>query len=131
MNHLPIILFITVALVSQPARAAEPEAQAISVAEAQTQLAKSIPIQLLDVRTEEEWNEGHLQGAIRIELGAQDFPAKVAASFDKSMPLLVYCRSGRRSAAAAKQLRAAGFSRVVELQGGILAWQAAGMPVEK
>jgi rhodanese-related sulfurtransferase len=55
--------------------------------------------------------------------------AKVAA--DPKKPVLVYCRSGGRSAKAAQELRAAGFSQVLELEGGVIAWQKSGKPLVK
>ncbi len=88
-------------------------------------------IQLLDVRTEEEWNEGRLDGAVRIQIGSDDFAEQVKARFDESKPLLVYCRSGARSARAAKQLEALGFKTVYDLKGGILAWEKDGKKVVK
>ena len=50
---------------------------------------------------------------------------------DKTKPYLVYCRSGRRSAAAMQQMKDAGFTNVTNLDGGIMGWQNAGLPVEK
>ncbi len=88
-------------------------------------------VQLLDVRTEEEWNEGRIEGATRVEIGTEDFAAKVKAGFDPSEPVLVYCRSGRRSARASDQLQAMGFETVYDLKGGILAWSADGQKVVK
>ncbi len=88
-------------------------------------------VQLLDVRTKEEWDEGHLNGAKRVTLSEDEFVQKVKAVVDPRKPILVYCRSGARSAKAAKQLRDAGFTDVQEMAGGILAWEKAGKPVEK
>jgi rhodanese-related sulfurtransferase len=51
--------------------------------------------------------------------------------FDKDQPVVVYCQSGSRSARAAAQLAKAGYEQVCNLAGGIMAWQSAGMPVEK
>jgi len=108
------------------ARAADP---VISIQQAEEQLAAGS--QLLDVRTLEEWNEARLKGAIRIDVNADGFLEKAKAQLDPAKPLLVYCRSGKRSATAAQQLRAAGFTNVRELRGGILAWTEANKPVEK
>ena len=88
-------------------------------------------IQLLDVRTEEEWKEGHLQGAKRVDFTAEGFLDKAKATLDPKKPVLVYCRSGGRSAKATKSLRDAGFTTVHDMAGGITAWQKAGKPVEK
>lgn len=86
--------------------------------------------QILDVRTKEEWNEGHLKGAKLVTVTEEGFLDKAKAALDSKKPVVVYCRSGRRSALAAEQLRAAGFT-VYDIQGGITAWIAAGKPIDK
>lgn len=88
-------------------------------------------VQLLDVRTKEEWDEGHLKGAKMVTVTEKDFLEKAKAALDPQKPVLVYCRSGGRSAKATKALREAGFTAVHDMDGGITAWQKAGKPVEK
>ena len=66
--------------------------------------------QLLDVRTKEEWAEGHLKGAKWVPLAEEGFVEKAKAVLDPKKPVVVYCRSGGRSAKATKQLRDAGFT---------------------
>jgi len=88
-------------------------------------------VQLLDVRTEEEWNEGHLNGAVRADVTEEDFAEAVKEVTDPSKPVLVYCRSGGRSARAAKQLEKLGYKVVFDLKGGITAWKKAGKEVVK
>lgn len=78
-------------------------------------------VQLVDVRTPEEFNEGHLQNAVNIDITADDFDAKVA-SFDKEKPILVYCKSGGRSSKAATRLKELGFKNIFDLEGGITNW---------
>lgn len=84
--------------------------------------------QLLDVRTKQEWDEGHLKGATLATVNEEGFLEKVKAALDPKKEVVVYCRSGRRSAIAAEQLRAAGFA-VHDIAGGIVAWEAAGKEV--
>jgi len=86
--------------------------------------------QILDVRTEEEWDEGHLRDATLITVTEDGFIEKAKASLDPKKGVVVYCRSGSRSAVASKQLRDSGFT-VYELAGGITAWKAAGKAVLK
>lgn len=86
--------------------------------------------QLLDVRTKEEWAEGHLKGAALVTVTEEGFLEKAKAVLDPKKPVVVYCRSGKRSAKATEQLRANGYT-VFDLEGGIIAWKAAGKPVEK
>lgn len=88
------------------------------------------PHLILDVRTAQEFAEGHLPGAINI-------PHDVVRGDDprlkdwKDKPVLVYCRSGRRSGLAADKLEQAGFSRVQKLKGDMPGWVQAGYPVER
>ena len=77
---------------------------------------------LLDVRMEPEYAEFHLPGARLVPL--PDLPDRLG-EIDRSKPVVVYCRSGKRSAAAAQILASAGFPRVVNLLGGAMAWQGA------
>lgn len=85
---------------------------------------------LLDVRTPEEYAEGHLAGSLNIDWNGDAFDAGVA-KLDKSKPVFVYCRSGRRSAAAASAMRQMGFKQVYEMKGGIEEWKENGLPEEK
>ena len=83
---------------------------------------------VLDVRTAEEYAEGHLAGAVNIDVKGTDFLSQALGQLDSTKTIAVYCRSGRRSAAAATLLAKEGF-RLVNLVGGIMAWQAEGQPV--
>lgn len=81
---------------------------------------------LLDVRTPQEFREGHIPGAVNIEL---DGLANRLAEIPRDEPVVVYCRSGRRSQMAAQILAQAGFTNITDL-GGIVAWQRQGLPVQ-
>ena len=83
---------------------------------------------LLDVRTAEEYAEGHIAGAVNIDQAQSDFLAEAKVKLSPDRTIAVYCRSGRRSASAAGRLAAEGF-RCVNLMGGILAWKEAGKDV--
>ena len=85
---------------------------------------------LIDVRTPEEYAEGHLRGAANIDWNAPHFLEQVQAVCPKETPVAVYCRTGRRSGEASKKLSQAGYA-VCNLVGGIEGWQAAGKPVTK
>ena len=83
---------------------------------------------VIDVRTPDEYAAGHIAGAQNIDVEASDFASRIA-SLDKKASYLVYCRSGRRSAIAADQMAAAGFTDIVD--GGAMAdLVAAGAPAE-
>lgn len=87
-------------------------------------------IQLLDVRTPEEYNEGHLKDAININVFDDDFIDQASKILDKNKPVAVYCRSGKRSADAAEKLASKGY-KVTNLLGGIMAWSKDGQPIVK
>lgn len=82
--------------------------------------------QLLDVRTPDEFTSEHIDNAINLNWNSQDFTSK-ANIYDKSKPVFVYCLSGGRSKKAAAKLTELGFTKVYELEGGILKWKADGM----
>ena len=85
---------------------------------------------ILDVRTAEEYADGHIKGAILIDQKQGDFVEKAKATLSKEKTIAIYCRSGRRSANAADRLAAEGY-RLVNLKGGIIAWTDEGMPITK
>lgn len=85
---------------------------------------------LVDVRTPEEYAEGHLQGSVNIDWEGDHFEAETA-KLDKTKPVFVYCLAGSRSADAAEALRKSGFKSIYNLDGGIEAWEKAGFPVTK
>ena len=83
---------------------------------------------LLDVRTPEEWAEGHIEGATLLPLDA--LPSYAASLLpNKEAEIIVYCRSGNRSTQAVSYRVDAGYQNVSDMQGGILAWIEAGLPV--
>lgn len=85
---------------------------------------------LLDVRTLEEYQAGHIKNAININFLNPEFQENVA-QLDKAKTYLVYCQSGRRSAQATAKLKTLGFTNIVELQGGLNKWIADGMQTVK
>lgn len=85
-------------------------------------------VQIIDVRTPEEFAEGHLEGAVNINVQGPDFASQIA-SLDPSGLYAVYCRSGNRSQPAVATMADAGISGVIELESGIIGWQDAGLPV--
>jgi rhodanese-related sulfurtransferase len=87
------------------------------------------PLQVLDVRTPQEFQSGCLEGAREIDLNSGDFESSLS-TLDKNATYLVYCRSGRRSADAVQRMKNLGFGDIVELEGGISAWQAQGLAIK-
>lgn len=89
-------------------------------------IANSGEIQLIDVRTPQEFEEQHIDNATNINWNGSDFEQK-AAQLDKSKPVYVYCKSGGRSAKASAKLSEMGFTKIYELDGGMMKWNAAGL----
>ena len=83
---------------------------------------------VIDVRTPAEYAAGHVAGAVNVDVEGADFATQIA-SLDPKEAYLVYCRSGRRSAIAADQMAAAGFTDIVDA-GGLETLAAAGAPLE-
>ena len=75
-------------------------------------------IQLLDVRTEHEFQDGAIEGAINIDFWDPDFEQKVMAKMNKKITIVVYCAAGGRSEMACKLLSKNGFKLIYDLQGG-------------
>ena len=88
------------------------------------QIIKSDSVQLVDVRKLDEFAEGHIAGAIHIDVLTTSFLSNALAKLDKKRPCAVYCRSGKRSAMAATLLAKEGYT-VTSLLGGIIAWTEA------
>jgi phage shock protein E len=83
---------------------------------------------VVDVRTPGEYAAGHVDGAVNIDVESASFGTQIA-TLPKDTTYAVYCRSGRRSALATDQMAGAGFTSLVNLQGGIADLQAAGAPI--
>ena len=92
----------------------------ISAQEAMTIMEKERGYIILDVRTKEEYDAGHIAGAVNVPLQSIT-DGKIAALADKNQLILVYCRSGNRSKAASEKLAANGYTNIVEF-GGINQW---------
>jgi rhodanese-related sulfurtransferase len=84
---------------------------------------------VLDVRTPEEFKEGHVPGAVNLDISDKDFDKKVDA-LDKGKTYLVHCARGGRSSRATEVMRPK-FDKLYDFSGGMNAWQKAGKPVEK
>ena len=117
-------------VISNSAEIAQPaaEVELLDAKSAQSFLDERSPI-VIDVRTQEEFDVGYIAGATLIDMSSPGFTDAIS-SLDRSATYFVYCRSGNRSASATKLMIDIGFTSVYELDGGILAWSAAGNPVE-
>ena len=78
-------------------------------------------VQLVDVRTPEEFSAGHIEKAINMNYFSDSFKSDIN-TLDKDKPVYLYCRSGNRSAKSARILQELGFPKIYDLQGGIISW---------
>jgi len=114
-----IILLSSSEMISQEI---EHEANLITVEELARHLEDSSELLLLDVRTKEEYEEGHLPGARNMDFLSEDFLMQVE-QLPKDQAIYIYCRSGNRSAKAADLMRKAGFRQLYDMEGGYLKWE--------
>lgn len=105
----------------------KPNVREISVAETLEKVKNGTP--LIDVREDNEWEDGHAKGATHIGRGVieRDIIGKFP---DKNQQLILYCGGGFRSALAADNLQKMGYRNVLSMAGGWTAWKAAAAPVE-
>lgn len=98
--------------------------------DAAAKLLSAEMVTALDVRTAEEFSEGHIRGATNVDIMEKDFSKKLT-DVDKSKPVLVYCQSGGRSSRSLSKLKKAGFPKIYHLDTGMQGWLDAGKPVVK
>jgi rhodanese-related sulfurtransferase len=115
---------VTAAPVTAPGRPAEYGL----VTPQQAALLAGDGLAVIDVRTPEEFAEGHIEGATMIDFYSSTFSDDIAA-LDPSAEYLVYCRSGNRSGQAVSLMRSLGITQVYDLDGGVIAYGAAGLPL--
>lgn len=85
---------------------------------------------ILDVRTSEEYSQGHIENAVNIDVKSDSFPDELQ-NIDKNDTYLVHCRSGGRSERAVSIMEEMGFTDIYEIGGGFSEWQSEGLPVAK
>lgn len=89
---------------------------------------RGTPVQVIDVREQEEWDAGHMAEATLMQLGELETRRN---ELDPSVPTVIVCRSGRRSLIAAEYLDQLGFSNARSLAGGMIAWAEASQPIAR
>ncbi len=93
-------------------------------------VAASVPgVDIVDVRTPAEYEAGHVSGAVNVDVLSSDFATQIEA-LPRDGSYAVYCRSGNRSAVAAEQMAAAGFTNVINLDGGLAELEALDVSIE-
>ncbi|MBO7606354.1 MAG: rhodanese-like domain-containing protein [Paludibacteraceae bacterium] len=95
----------------------------ISPQEFHEMITKDPNLQVVDVRTPQEFAAGHIKGARNVDFRNPDFEKNIAKAVKKRKTVLVYCRSGKRSLNAMNLMVKNGFKDVYNMEGGILAWE--------
>lgn len=113
-----------------PAANAKVEPKNVTPDEAAKLIAENPALTILDVRTPDEFKEGHIKGAVNVDINGDDFEKKVKA-LDQTKPVLVHCEAGGRSARALDELEGkVKFPQVYHLKSGFRGWKNAQKPVE-
>lgn len=107
----------------------EGEAKVVSLEEMQT-LLQLENVQLVDVRTPEEYQAGFIAEAQNIDFMSPTFDEDIK-TLDKEKPVLLYCQKGGRSAKCAEKMKDLGFKKVYDMQGGFSKWKHKGLPYTK
>lgn len=121
-----LILLLVVTIGFSSCQKPDPKIEIVSPEQVYEAIQGDASIQLVDVRSQTEYQVNHLKKAQNICVTNKDFKEKVA-KLDKNKPVYVYCAKGGRSAQAAQILKEMGFMEVYDLQGGMQNWNANGM----
>lgn len=130
MNFLQFSAAIVIAAGCALSASAQSSAPINNIDVAQGQVMQKQGALLLDVREPEEYAEGHAPGSILVPLGQLKARVNEISDF-KHSPVVVICRSGRRSMQAAEILHQLGFASIHNVHGGMLAWEKAALPIAK
>ena len=127
MNELKKIITCLLAVLGMTSACGQKNYEDVDVSGFAELIADSSVI-VLDVRTADEYGDGHIERAINIDVKKDDFLQKAKAALPADKTIAVYCRSGRRSANACGKLSSVGY-KCVNLKGGVLAWMDEKKPV--
>lgn len=125
---LLITLVIGISAISCKKESAKGEVKVVSVEEMQS-LLEMDDIQLVDVRTPQEYQEGYIENFQNIDFLSPTFDEDIM-KLDKEKPVILYCKSGGRSASCAQKMLDAGFIKIYDLDGGISKWQHEGHEIK-
>lgn len=128
MNKLFSVLILFICCISCESNSAQSTGD-LEVKTYREQITSKKNIQIVDVRTAEEYESGHLSNALNIDYNGKDFGQKILA-LDKNKITYIYCLSGGRSSSAMAFMIKNGFGNVYNMKGGIMQWKASNFPLE-
>lgn len=122
-----LTLFIII-LVSSGCVSSEDDVLTLKPETFKTKVINDVSVQLVDIRTPEEFNSGHIENAININYFSEQFKDSISLLQTK-IPVYIYCRSGKRSSKSVKVFKAVGFDSIYQLNGGLLNWKKSGFKI--
>ena len=99
-------------------------------AQAAQEMITNGDVLILDVRTKQEFEDGHIKGALNIDIRESDFMTQIE-KLDRSKNYIIHCKSGGRSAVALEKIKDMGFSTMYHMNGGIIEWAQHNLPIEQ
>lgn len=129
MKRILVLLLLTIGLSTYSCKKNASENIQVVTAEEMQQISETEDIQLVDVRTPEEYQEGHIEGFQNIDYFSASFEADLD-KLDKTKPVIVYCKSGNRSGKCAAKMLEKGFVKIYDFEGGITQWKFKGYEVK-
>jgi len=116
--------------VTSPAPSSEVQTKIrkVTAVEASALLNQDAKIQVLDIRTPEEFETGHVEGAMLVNFKSSGFRTELA-KLDRTTTYIVHCRSGGRSGKSMSAFKALGFENILHMNGGIIDWTNSQLPV--
>jgi len=129
MKQLLIIFFVIFTMSAISCKDKNEAQVKIMSAEEMQILLELEDVQLVDVRTVEEYEEGFIKNAQNIDFNSPTFEEEIK-DLDKTKPVILYCKSGNRSAKCGKKLIEAGFVKIYDLEGGISKWKHKGKTIK-
>jgi len=130
LQKILVLVFALVLVKTDFTLAQSSDIKALSPLEFEGLMKNKGAVRIIDVRSPEEMAEGYLINAINIDYKNDIFKDEIS-KLDKNRTYLLYCKTGIRSGDAASIMRAAGFTHLYSLDGGIDAWKELGKPIEK
>lgn len=129
MKRLLVLLLIAGTFTLQSCKKEKnPEIEMLTAEEMQ-ELSELDDVQLVDVRTPEEYEDGYIANAQNIDYNSPSFDMEIE-KLDKSKPVIVYCQKGGRSARCAQKMKDAGFVKIYDLEGGLAKWKFKGFEIK-
>ena len=129
MKRFILLFLVSSAIITSCKETTSEDTIKLVTPEEMKELSQMDGVQLVDVRTPEEFKEGHIKGFQNIDFSSETFKEDLE-KLDKTQPVIVYCKSGNRSGKSCKIMKEKGFVKIYDLEGGIEQWKYEGNEVE-